>query len=207
MLKNKIYSLIVLFVFLCHISHAQEENNGFSLFLQGGMNASQVGGDGLQGFDKLNFAAGIGVERIINDQFNWLLEINLLQKGSRKAADPDNGDLQEYKMALLYAQVPILLEYKYNDKISVQGGPGFGFLLSSEETDFFGEIQDTPEFNTLDFSLILGAKYNLSEKLGAELRLDQSLLPIRSKDAQNLPILVGSQFNTAVGIFLSYSIN
>jgi len=188
---------------------AQKDNvdKRFSFFAQAGLNASQVGGDGLQGFDKLNLAAGIGVQRFISENFDWQLEMNLLQKGSRKVADPDNGDLTEYKMALLYAQVPILLEYKYNDKISVKGGPGFGFLLSSEETDFLGEVQNTPEFKTLDFSLILAANYKLSERIGAELRFDQSLLPIRTRGDINVPILLGSQFNTALGILLSYSIN
>jgi hypothetical protein len=201
---------LAFFFLLCaNIVQAQpkDQNTEFSFFAHAGLNASQVGGDGLQGFDKLNLAAGIGVERLISEKFNWQLEINLLQKGSRKVADPDNGDLTEYKMALLYAQVAILLEYQYNDKISVKGGPGFGFLLSSEETDFLGEVQNTPEFNMLDFSLILAAKYNLSEKFGAELRLDQSLLPIRTRGDINVPILLGSQFNTGLGILLSYSIN
>ncbi len=116
----------------------EKDDKRFSFFLQAGMNASQVGGDGLQGFDKLNLAAGIGVQRLINEKFDWQLGINLLQKGSRKVADPDNGDLTEYKMSLLYAQVPILFEYKYNEKVSAIGGTGFGFLLSSEETDFNG---------------------------------------------------------------------
>lgn len=182
------------------------ESSSFQFFVHAGLNASQVGGDGLQGFNKLNLAAGIGVERTINENFDWQLEINFLQKGSRKVADPENGDLTEYKMALTYAQVPIIVEYKYNEKISLLGGPGIGFLLSSKETDFLGEIQDTPEFNTLDLAFIIAAKYQFAEKFGAELRLDQSLLPIRTKGGDDLPILVGSQFNTAVGVFLSYTI-
>ena len=183
------------------------DKKSFSFFAQAGINASQVGGDGLQGFDKLNLAAGIGVERFISEKFDWQLEINLLQKGSRKVADPDNGDFTEYKMALLYAQVPILAEYKYNEKLSLKGGPGFGFLLSSEETNFDGVIDNTPEFNTLDVSFVLAAKYLISDRLGAELRLDQSLLPIRSRGDLDVPLVLGSQFNTGLGVFLSYSIN
>lgn len=201
----------IIFLFYSSIVSGQKENNekdkSFSFFIHAGANASQVGGDGLQGFDKLNVAVGIGVERYFNEKFDWHLAINLLQKGSRKVADPDNGDLTEYKMALLYAQVPILVEYKYNEKISVLGGPGFGFLLSSEETDFNGVIQNTPEFNTLDFSLIVALKYNISDRLGVELRLDQSLLPIRTRGDLNVPLVLGSQFNTGLGILLSYSIN
>ncbi|MFT6998159.1 MAG: hypothetical protein ACJAQ4_001919 [Cryomorphaceae bacterium] len=196
--------------FLCSnslLAQNKNQTDGFSFFAHAGMTASQVGGDGLQGFDKLNLAAGIGVERFISEKLDWQLAINLLQKGSRKAADPDNGDLTEYKMALLYAQVPILIEYKYNKKLSLLGGPGFGFLLSSEETDFDGVIQNTPEFNTMDFSVIIAAKYSISDRLGAELRLDQSILPIRSRGDLDIPIILGSQFNTSLGIFFSYSIN
>ena len=186
---------------------AQTENGdkSFSFFMQAGFNASQVGGDGLQGFDKLNLAAGIGVKRLIKDKFDWQLGINLLQKGSRKVADPDNGDLTEYKMSLLYAQVPILFEYKYNEKISAIGGTGFGFLLSTEETDFNGVIDNTPDFKPLDFSLILAVKYNITDKFGAELRFDQSILPIRTRGDIDIPLVLGSQFNTVLGILFSYS--
>ncbi len=184
-----------------------KDEKGFSFFLQAGVNASQVGGDGLQGFDKLNLAAGIGVQRLINEKFDWQLGINLLQKGSRKVADPDNGDLTEYKMSLLYAQVPILFEYKYNEKLSAIGGTGFGFLLSAEETDFDGVIDNTPDFKAIDFSLILAVKYNISGRFGAELRYDQSLLPIRTRGDIDIPLVLGSQFNTVLGILFSYSIN
>jgi len=191
------------------LGQTENDEKGFSFLIQAGLNASQVGGDGdgLQGFDKLNLAAGLGVQRFINEKFDWRLEINLLQKGSRKAADPENGDITEYKMSLLYAQVPVLIEYKYNEKISLLGGPGFGFLMSSKEKDAEGEIANTPEFNTVDFSLILSAKYQFSDNLGTEIRFDQSLLPIRSKGSGVSQNLIGRQFNTVVGIFLSYSIN
>lgn len=201
----------IIFLFLGSTVYGQKENSqddqSFSFFAHAGVNASQVGGDGLQGFDKLNLAAGIGVERLISEKFDWRLEINLLQKGSRKAADPNNGDRTQYKMALLYAQVPILFEYKYNEQLSLLGGPGLGFLLSSEETDFDGVIQNTPAFKTLDFSLIIAAKYNISDRFGAELRYDQSLLPIRTRGDIDIPLVLGSQFNTGLGILLSYSIN
>lgn len=201
------YLLLLSCSCIIFLSSLGQENRSFSLFVQGGLNASQVGGDGLQGFDKLNAAVGIGVSRMISEKFDWQLEINFLQKGSRKVADPDNGDLTEYKMALLYAQVPLLFEYQLNEKLSLLGGPGLGFLLSAEETDFFGEVQNTPDFNALDLSMILSLKYSLSPRLGAEIRYDQSILPIRTRGDLNVPLVLGSQFNTVLGIFLSYSIN
>jgi hypothetical protein len=189
------------------MGQTENDEKAFSFLIQAGLNASQVGGDGLQGFDKFNLAAGLGVQRFIKEKFHWRLEINLLQKGSRKAADPENGDITEYKMSLLYAQVPILIEYKYNEKLSLLGGPGFGFLLSSEETNFDGVEENNREFNALDFSIIMAAKYTISDRLGAELRYDQSILPIRTRGDLNVPFVLGSQFNTGLGILLSYRIN
>ena len=186
---------------------SQSEDERFNFFLQGGLNASQVGGDGLQGFDKLNIAAGIGTERALSEKFIGRLELNYLQKGSRKVADPQNNDRTEYKMALSYAQVAPLLRYAYNEKLSAIGGLGLGFLLSSEETDFFGEIQGNPDFEPLDLSFILGVQYFLTERLSAQIRLDQSFIPIRRRGSELTPNLRGRQYNTGLGIMLSYSIN
>jgi hypothetical protein len=171
-----------------------------------GLNASQVQGDGLAGFNKLNLALGIGVQRNFSDKFGGVLEINLLQKGSRKNADPENNDLEEYKMALLYAQVPLLFNYTHNEKFSFLGGPAMGFLLNAQEEDFFGEIANTPAFNSIELSAILGVRYHLSERFQAELRFDQSILPIRSRESEDFNRLVGRQFNTVLGVWLSYSI-
>jgi len=201
----------IVFLFLSSTVYGQKENwqdkQSFSMFLHAGVNASQVGGDGLSGFKKLNLAAGIGVERFLSDKFDARIELNLLQKGSRKPADPNNGDRTSYKMSLFYAQVPILFEYKYNDQLSLLGGPGLGFLISDEETNADGVIPNTPEFNALDISVIISAKYLLSDRLGAEVRFDQSILPIRSNGSGSFQNFVSAQFNTVLGLFLSYSIN
>ena len=204
---NKKYPIIFICFCLFVLNSLGQDEKPFSFFIQGGLNASQVGGDGLQGFDKLNAAVGIGVSKEISEKFDWQLEIDLLQKGSRKVADPDNGDFTEYKMELLYAQVPVLFEYKHNEKFSLLFGPGIGFLLSSEETNLLGEVQNTPDFNSLDLSLILSLKYSLSPRFGTEIRYDQSILPIRTRGDLEVPLVLGSQFNTVLGLFLSYTIN
>jgi len=165
-----------------------------------------VAGDGLSGFNKLNLFAGVGVERLIDSSFSARMELNYLQKGSRKIADPENNDLTEYKMALSYVQIAPLLGYTYSEKWSLVGGLGIGFLLSSEETDFFGEIQNNPPFETMDFSAILGLQFAISPNLKSEIRYDQSFIPIRRRDSGSSRNLEGRQYNTVLGIILSYSI-
>jgi hypothetical protein len=184
-----------------------EQDHRFNFMVHAGLNASQVGGDGLSGFNKLNPAVGIGVRRNLDDRFSLRLELNYLQKGSRKVADPENNDLTEYKMSLSYVQVAPLFQYNHNPKFSLIAGPALGFLLSSKEEDFLGEIANNPDFEPIDLSAILSLQYHLSNRFSAELRYDQSLLPIRRRDAGSTRNLVGRQFNTVLGIMLSYSID
>ena len=206
-MTNRIaFPLIVALLLAWSDVPAQDDVGRFVPKLQVGGFGSQVGGDGLSGFDKFNFGAGIGVSTALNESFHIEMELNFVQKGSKKRTDPDNYGEDQYKMDLWYLQIPILLEYRYNDKFGGAIGPAFGALVSSKETDFFGEIQDQPEFNTLDFSLVIGGRYYLSNRFMAELRLDQSLAPIRSKGSGVSTRLKGRQYNTVLGVFLSYYI-
>ncbi len=188
------------------MASAQDDQGRFVAKLQVGGFGSQVGGDGLSGFDKFNFGAGIGVSTALREEFYMEMELNFVQKGSKQRTDPDKFGQDQYKMDLWYLQIPILFEYRYNDKFGGAIGPAFGALVSSKETDFYGEIQNQPEFNSLDFSLVIGGRYYLSKRFMAELRLDQSLAPIRSKGSGISRRLKGRQYNTVLGVFLSYYI-
>lgn len=184
----------------------KKDTTGFGFFIHSGLNASQVAGDGLSGFNKLNFLIGIGTERKLGESFAGRIEINYAQKGSRKPADPENNDLTEYRMSLSYAQLAPLIEYAYDDKWSLLGGTGIGFLLSSKEEDFFGEIQNNPPFEPLDFSAIFGLRYSFLNQVSAEIRYDQSLIPIRRRESGTSRNLEGRQYNTVLGVIVSYSI-
>jgi hypothetical protein len=138
---------------------------------------------------------GLGVQTEISDDFNLGFELNFAQKGSKlqtDASDPSQRTTQ-YKMSLSYIQVPVYLRYRYNDKIGLLGGPPIGVLVADKEEDFNGEIASDPEFNTLDFSLILELYYNFTDRLKAGARFDQSILPIRTKGEGLSPRLVGRQ--------------
>jgi opacity protein-like surface antigen len=186
---------------------AQEEQR-FQLDIHAGLAGSQVAGDGLAGFNKLNIMGGLGLQTEISDNFNLGFELNFAQKGSKlqtDASDPSQRTTQ-YKMSLSYVQVPVYLRYKYNDKLGLLAGPAIGVLVANKEEDFNGEINSDPAFNTLDFSLILGLYYNLSERLRAGARFDQSILPIRTKGEGLSPRLVGRQYNTVIGLYVYLSI-
>lgn len=178
----------------------------FKLDIHAGLAGTQVQGDGLGGFDKLGVMGGLGVHTAAFDKFDLGLELNIVEKGSVKRANPEAGDLEKYKMRLFYVQVPIYARYNVNDKIGVLAGPSLAALISSREEDLNGEIQNNPDFEPFELAAIIGVHYRFTEKFKAEIRLDQSLSAIRKKGEGRTSRLVGRQYNTSLGFYLYYSL-
>lgn len=171
-----------------------------------GISGTQVQGDGLGGFDKLGFMFGLGVEMEVGKKSTIGFEINLLQKGSKKAINPETNSDQKYKMVLTYIQVPIYYKYNFTDKISALAGPAIGFLVASKEVDIYGPYTPDPPFNSIDFTGILGAQYQFTDRLSAEVRFDQSLTSIRTKGSSSSRWLIGKQYNTSLGLYICFTI-
>ncbi|MFM9028678.1 MAG: hypothetical protein ACKOQ6_11910, partial [Bacteroidota bacterium] len=61
----------------------------FSSGIRFGMTATQVDGDTYEGFDKAGLLGGLFVERFMSDRFSLRMEMDYIQKGSRKPLDKD----------------------------------------------------------------------------------------------------------------------
>lgn len=203
----KLFFVFLLFAIVAQAGVAQTNAQTFRLNVHAGFAGSQVEGDGLAGFDKLGFQAGLGIHASLNSNFDIGFELNLLQKGSIRRPNPEIGDYDKYKMSLLYAQIPVFLRYHLNDKLAFLGGPAIGVLLSAKESDFYGTIPTEPDFNRIEFSGVLEIQYSLTSKIIAGIRTDRSILPIRSKGSGNSNRLIGRQYNSVLGIYIYYTID
>jgi hypothetical protein len=142
------YSLIIIVLLLSgFMAPAQEFNAG----VLGGMSTSEISGDFITGPSKVGLYAGIFTNRYISKKSSLELELNYVQKGSRK--NPDSTDVTKYILRLQYVELHLL--YKYDlKKFTFEAGPSLGYLLHSyEEADYF--VLDVP-FNPLDFSVGIG---------------------------------------------------
>lgn len=101
-------------------------------------------------------------------------------------------DGADYDLKLNYLNLPILLKYKVIEKLSIEFGPQIGYLMSAKtkidvtedsrdpsqnysvEIDMLNDgvynfggttIQSKASANRLDFSLNLGASYDITEKI------------------------------------------
>lgn len=210
-LKRLALNSFVLSALLFACIERSSAQNQFNAGLIGGLTATQVDGDNYGGFNKLGFSVGGFTNTYFSDDFGAQMEILILQKGSRKTQDPDNGDFTAYTMKLLYAEVPLLLKYKWKGAV-IEAGPSFGRLLSSSEENLNGVIPNTLPFKDWEIGMNLGAAYAFSDHFDLNLRLSNSLVPIRGFAAGPLPpnfslfdrIFSRGQYNTVLQVLARY---
>lgn len=126
----------------------------------------------------------------INDVIAIAVEPGFIQKGySNKFID--NNDLAYNRNYLSYLQLPILLEYKIQDPITLTIGPEISYLirarLKNEGVDGSDDLMSFYQKNRIDAGLQFGGfytfneRYDLGLKLGASFtNLDKNYLPNES---------------------------
>jgi len=189
---------IVVFLLVPTAIAAQSFKGG----VQGGIAMSQVDGDRYAGFHKTGVWAEMFVEYPISKQASLHLGISGVQKGSYKKFN----DLEFYRINLIYAEVPVLLEYRVSARSVLEGGLGFGVLVHSAEKNEFGPLAeiDSPAFNSFELSAHGGFKYFFWARAGGTVKLSYSLLPIRDTKPISMYQRNAGQYNNLIQFSLFY---
>lgn len=174
----KVSRNLLLCLALFSATHAWSQAT-FRAGLTAGLATTQVHGDAISGFNKLGFSGGLLVDISGKGRFSGGFEMIYLQKGSRKPANPENGDFTTWGYTFHYIDVPVLLTYHF-DAFYVQAGIYGGFLIAGERV-FDGspyEIE-SPEMRRYDLGVAGGVGIDITEHLAANLRYSNSVVPIR----------------------------
>src|SRR5688572_14482098 len=173
-LKNQLIwlpTLVVMFIFLNSpsILHGQR----FSAAIVGGVNASQIDGDQLAGFDKLGLTGGLKATVNFESVFDLNVEFLFTQRGSKP--DLFNPDYDpDIKIHLDYAEIPVYVSlgdwWQEEDgyhKASAHAGVSFGRLINASTFDHINTgdedlDQMVPYFNDSDLSWLVGISYRMS---------------------------------------------
>jgi hypothetical protein len=177
---------------------AQEFNGG----VLAGLSTSEISGDYITGPSKAGLYIGIFTSHYVSSKSSLQLELNFIQKGSRK--NPDTLDLTSYILRLNY--LTIIFLYKYDiKKFTFEIGPSLGYLVHSyEEADYF--VLDNP-FNPLDFSGELGLSYAISRNLRFNIRYSNTLFfPVRDEPSGYTYFLRKGQYNEVLSFTFHYTI-
>lgn len=181
---------------------AQEFNAG----IKGGISATQISGDNLAGYDKPGVFLGGFVNIYLNDFAAIQMEIDFIQKGSRKNPNPDKNDFTEYLLNLNYVEVPLLYRLDFNPSFSAEAGLSLAALVGSKE-QAYPPSAPPPGFNSLDVGFLLGGYFHFADSWYANLRLSHSILPVREHSSGATYRLNRGQYNSVLVLALQYQIN
>jgi hypothetical protein len=147
-MKSFIATIALFTVLAVGIVHAQHVNIG----IKGGLNAYNLSNNDGGEFDtKLGGHFGLLGHVHMASQFGLQPEIVFSMQGAKSTV----GDA---KLNLNYVNVPVLLQYMFNNGFRLQAGPQIGFLMSAKaENGSSVDVKDS--FNNLDLGLSFGASY------------------------------------------------
>ena len=169
-----------------------------------GLNASQIQGDDIGGYNKLGLQGGLRAIAVLKEKMDISFELLYSQRGSySKYSSPKcpNGD---EKIALQYVEVPVLFSYKdwFQEedgyyKVQASAGISYGRLLGATAE---GSCHDdlTDKFNTNDIGFTGGVEYFASEHVGFGVRWSKSFNLLYNKDKHD------PGRNSLRGFFLSF---
>ena len=205
-LSSKGYLCLSFLFILISFSFSGLSQLEFSGGIELGVSSTQLSGDALSGFDKFGLSAGPYVRTTFSEKSSARLGILYLNKGSKKNANPKNGDLITYAIRLNYVEVPITYSYSLHN-IRAEGGLAIGRLISSSELGTDGRERDFVfPFEKMDYSVIVGVNYFFSENIFVNGRWSQSVIPVRKS-----PSVVNSgsfyeagMYNTALQFMIGF---
>jgi len=194
---------IVLFLlFALNISWATAQD--FRAGLLGGMTTSQISGDNLEGYDKLGFRIGAYVSRSIKEKVDVKMEIQYIQKGSKRHIDKHS--FERYMFNLHYIEIPISIAWKYNQDISIETGLSPSYLMAYSEQNELGNLpKNDPKSIGLDF--LVGANYQIKPQIILNLRYSQSVIPVRKHSSEGQLGLNNGQQSSLLSLALYYQFN
>lgn len=146
-----------------------------------GVNASQINGDFIAGFDKLGLHMGLKVVNDLTERVSWTTELLYSERGSR--AGSQFGD--PFKISVNYVEIPVMIVLKdwlKDDfyKMWFEAGLSAGRIIN-DKVEATGGSAILEGLNQTDVSIIGGATIFSSENLGFTLRYTHSLNLLRDE--------------------------
>lgn len=196
----------ILLIVLSILTYSFSYSQNFSAGAIAGINATQISGDNLSGFDKAGVLIGGFSKLTVSEKLQLQFEINYSQKGSRKNPQTDQGDHDFFLLRLNYIEIPIVGLFKHG-KFTFEFGGYYGQLVHEHIEDENGQF-DIPDalnqFTTNDLGLIAGLYFNLMPSLSMNWRVSNSILAVRKYDSGANYLFNDGMFHSALSINLRY---
>ncbi len=199
-----IYRLFLIFIILALCASetgAQEFNAGIA----GGLNISQVEGDGFSGYNKPGGFFGLFVSTPVSDILSARMEINYSSKGSVRPPSDENPEI--YKIDLRYVEIPVLLRYSGLSGIIGELGLSGGYLFFSREEDHLGPKppEETRPFSKGELAAHAGVGWQFTERISGHARISYSVIRVRKHAGGGTYRFNWGQFNNVLSFTVQYT--
>lgn len=179
-MEGTLYRLFIKACFLTLIWTSSLYGQRFSVGPALGLVASQVDGDGFQGYDKLGLRIGLRAEAHLNPNIDLVIELLYEQKGSRfESTELDYLDQGKNRILVFdYAEIPLLIRFYHRKHYRIFFETGFSFgrlikhdFISVGRSQGFSEFRHVPDqLNKQEVNVVLGGGWQVSDHLGVLFR-------------------------------------
>jgi hypothetical protein len=165
--------IIILVLGLPVVAYAQRFKGGVVL----GLNACQIDGDSLSGYNKAGLTGGAFVYTDFDNKWSAQLELKYSSKGS-SSVPKDNSFYHKFR--LQYIEMPILAKYKLFKVVELQAGISLGYLFSAKENleDGSGWINFYRSPNKFETTAFGGINITALDPFCLNVRYSYSIFPI-----------------------------
>ncbi len=198
-MKKIIVTIAAVFAF--GFVNAQEVKFGVKL----GLNNPKISGDfaELGQTTKIGFNLGGFAEIGISDKLFIQPELLFSTQGTNIK---ESEFLEKTKWNLNYLNIPLMAKYYVVDKLSIEAGPQFGFLLSAKvkytdsEYDESVSLDVKEGFKSIDFGFNIGGGYDFTDNFSLGLRYNFGLSNIvkselgEGADAKNSVLALSAMY-------------
>lgn len=221
---KKLFTAALLLLAVTTFAAQRTTSNPFKIGIKGGGSFSFFLGDfpiELHPQIYPGFTAGIFGNYSINEKFSIQSEILYSMKGS-------NFEKFSYQIGCFYPEIdiyintnwieiPILAMYHVNDSFKLYGGPYIGIFLdgvfSADPSQVIFDLVyeydlDSDDLKLPDYGVVLGASYNIIDRLLIQIRWEQGIQNLASDEFINFfeDDLI-SIYNSSFQVQLDYIIN
>lgn len=188
-MKLKKHIIRIQFILLLCLTAFPLFSQRFSAGIVGGLNASQIDGDMLAGFDKVGLTGGLKAIINFESAFDAQVEFLYTQRGSRPDIFTPEFD-PDIEISLHYIELPVLVTigdwWQEEDgyfKVGAHAGLSYARLITARTFDYFHPDEQSydllvPYFNENDLSWILGVSYRMSKHFGLTGRYTRGITPL-----------------------------
>ncbi|WP_422361958.1 porin family protein [Reichenbachiella sp.] len=128
---------------------------------------------------RFGFHFGISSSIQLSNKFLFSPGLMFSNKGFKFAGLAGGTPSGDGTMHLNYLNLPLIIGYKFHEKLLIEGGTEFGYLMSAK-SKFDSETIDVSDIwdNNLDIGLLLGFKVLLNDKIDLGLRYIHGLTSV-----------------------------